>query len=145
MDTTNTQLIEAMFTLSRMMKDQMVLNSTVVCLSFLQLQTLVFLHKNPEIQMSDIAAKFKIELPSATSIINTLAKAKLVSRKADAKDRRLVRITLTKTGENLLKDAMKERTKKMEQYLSQLTKDDKGNLLKILQKMIVTMEKAYEK
>ncbi len=145
MDTQTTKLIEEMFTLSRLMKDQMAIHSKVGNLTFLQLQTLVFIAKTPTCQMSDIAAKFKIELPSATSSIKTLVNAKLVARKTDPKDRRLVRINLTTSGEKLFKDAIKERTKKMQVFLSHLSTEDKSDLLRILQKMIATIERVYEK
>lgn len=141
----NSQLTEAIFTMSRLMKDQMSRTSQAGNLTIVQLQTLVFLKQHPHVPMSEIANYFKIELPSATSLINKLVREKLVTRKLDPKDRRLVRITLTDKGKNLLTQGMKERSRKIEKNLSYLSQEDKTNLLAILKKMIEKMEEQYEK
>ena len=140
----NLQLIEVIFNLSRLMKDQMASHSELATLSFLQIQTLVFVAKNKAVSMSDIAQNFNIELPSATSLIQKLVKAELLERKTDPKDRRIVKILLTKEGKTLLKTIMKHRKKKIQQHLSLLSDTEKKQLLKILKKMIVKMEE-YEK
>lgn len=134
----NTQLTDAIFTLSRHMKER--LSGELGHLTLVQLQTLAFLRKNNNITMTDIANYFKIELPSATSLINKLVKAKLVSRKEDLEDRRLVRICLTAKGEKLVDIAIKERSRKIEKNLSYLSMDDKKQLLRILQTMMTKMK-----
>jgi len=141
----NTQLIEAIFEFSRNLKGEMSYDCHIMHLSMLQLQVLLHLKHSPASQMSEIATKFHIELPSATSLINTLKKAKLVVRKTDEKDRRLVRISLTQSGEDMLTDAMKERNKKVSTTLQHLSQEDKITLLSILQKLIVKMEVKNEK
>src|SRR5690349_6388385 len=128
-DTTN-KLIEVMFKVSRFMKS-MHYKSPLVNLSMIQLQALIFLKHNPSAQMSDIATHFRIELPSATSLVNKLHEMELVERQTDDKDRRLVRIDLTNTGQTLLKDAMIERNKKIETLLSYVAESDKDELLRI--------------
>lgn len=141
----HTQLIEAFFQMSRLMKEEMGYSSRLCHLSLVQLQALVFLKKNPDAQMGEIATNFKIELPSATSLMNTLSKLDLVERKADKKDRRLVRISLTQQGTALLADAMKARKKKLDETLKHLSKEDKKSLLDIIQKLISKMEVPSEK
>lgn len=143
--TTNTQLVESIFTLSRLMKEKMSYDSDLLHLSMLQLQTLVFISRHADCQMTEIATHFKIELPSATSLVTKLKSLQLITRKADKKDRRLVRIALTTKGQKLLTDALKERSKKMTQVLRQLTDEDKSILLNILQRLILRMEKNNEK
>lgn len=145
MESINSQLIEVIFTISRLMKDQMASHSEFATLSFLQVQVLVCLNKNKSIQMSDIAERFNIELPSATSLIQNLVKEELVERKPDTKDRRIVKVILTGKGKKLLKTAMKKREKKVANNLSLLSENEKKQLLQILKKMITKMEEQNEK
>ncbi len=145
MDQLNTQLTEAIFSLSRIWKDRMDCKSELVNLSVLQLQALIFIKKHPESTMNEIASYFSIELPSATSLVSKLVKLKLVKRVADKKDRRIVRIILTSYGEKLFEDAMKQRTEKIGQILSHLDKEDKEDFLKIITKLIATMKETDEK
>lgn len=142
---TNTKLIETMYAVGRLMKEDMSYASPLMRLSMLQIQALVFVKKNNGAQMSDIATFFSIELPSATSLITTLKKAKLVERKPDKNDRRLVRIYITIKGESLLKDAMSARSKKINQNLKFLSAEDKKTLLTIMEKLLGQLTKQNEK
>lgn len=139
------QLIEALFTLSRLMKENMTYSSKLLEVSLLQLQVLIYIKKNPSLQMSEIATKFSIELPSATSLVTKLVSMELVSRKSDKKDKRVVRVSLTKKGENLLSDAMKERSKKMNDTLGHLSEEDKKTLLEIVKRLTIKLEELHEK
>lgn len=141
----DTDLIDAIFKLSRFMRESIICNNDLTHLSMLQLQTLVFLKKHEDSQMSEVANEFNIELPSATSLINKLVKAAFVIRKADIKDRRLVRVSLTQKGKRLLTEAMDEKTKRISQNLKALTAKEKKDLLRITQKMVMHMEGEYEK
>ncbi|HUD20346.1 MAG TPA: MarR family winged helix-turn-helix transcriptional regulator [Patescibacteria group bacterium] len=131
-DTTN-DLVERIFKVARLMKDEMSYTHDVTHLSILQIQTLFFLKhdKDKNISMSDIAAYFRIELPSATSLVNKLCDQKLVERRADQNDRRLVLITLTADGKTMLEDAMCARRKKLEKILSYLSEKEKSDLSSI--------------
>lgn len=141
----DSQLVEEIFKISRFMRDNMSFHKHLTHLSILQFQTLIYIKKNNNAQMSEIAQEFNIELPSATSLINKLCKTKLVARKADKKDRRLVRISLTKKGTVLLETALHERSKKIQENLAYLSKKDKYDLLRIIQKMSSKLDSKHEK
>jgi len=145
MDIKQSPMADAIFTLSKLMKEHMTECLKTIHVSILQLQALVFLHMKKNAQMSEIANHFKIELPSATSLINKLVEMNLVTRKADKEDRRLVRISLTKQGETLLSEGLRARAKHMEHILSFLSQADKKELLRIIQKLIQALEKKHEK
>ncbi|MGH7246395.1 MAG: MarR family winged helix-turn-helix transcriptional regulator [Candidatus Levyibacteriota bacterium] len=145
MKSKNTSLAEAMFTVSRYMKDTMSFNKNLIHLTVLQLQALAFLKRNEDAQMSEIASQFRIELPSATSLVNTLVKAGLVTRKQDKKDRRLVRIALSKQGTSLLEQASTERSKKVSEILTFLSEKDAADLLRIMENLAGKLTKQYEK
>lgn len=126
------EIVEMMFKVSRLMKNEMSYTNNLVHLSILQIQALCFLNHNKKVSMSDIAGYFRIELSSATSLLNKLYDQKLVERHEDAKDRRLVLITLTSDGKKLLERAMSQRKKKIEKILSYLSVKEKNELLLIL-------------
>lgn len=144
-DTKTIQLAEIIFKASRLMREHMGFKSEVGNLSMLQLQALIFIKRHPNAHMREIANNFKIELPSATSLIDTLTKASLVERESDSRDRRVVKITLTEEGKTLLKQAVKMRTKKIATILSYLSNEDKSDLLRIMRKLLKNLEDVYEK
>jgi DNA-binding MarR family transcriptional regulator len=126
------ELVEMLFKISRLMKAEMSYTNNLTHLSVLQIQTLMFIHKNKRTSMSGIADNFRIEMPSATSLINKLCDQKLAARFEDPSDRRLVRITLTDEGKTLLEQAMRERRIKLEKILSYLSEKEKSDLSSIL-------------
>lgn len=142
MDNTN-DLIETIFKTFRLMKEEMSYTHNVTHLSILQIQTLVFLNHNRDknISMSDIAGYFRIELPSATSLVNKLAMQKLVERHADKNDRRLVLITLTNEGKTMFNEAMCARRKKLEKLLSYLSEKEKSDLSSIFKTLYNKLQK----
>jgi DNA-binding MarR family transcriptional regulator len=83
--------------------------------------------------MGDIANHFATTMPTATALVDKLITAKLVKRENDIKDRRIVKINLTKQGEKLLTQVKKQRASKMKKLLSYLSKQDKLDLLRILE------------
>ena len=91
--------------------------------------------------MGDIAEYFCIELPSATSLLNKLCDQKLVERYEDQEDRRMVMISLTDGGKTLVKQAMRERRKKLEMILSYLSKKERLELLTILKMLQNRLQK----
>lgn len=144
MPTTNT-LIEKTFSFLRCMKGQMSLQSDVLNLSMIQLQTLIFIKQNPTTPMKAVAEYLRVELPSATSIVEKLVKLSYVKRQTDTEDRRLVLLHLTPKGESLLADAMKERSKNMEHILSYLSEKDRDELSRIFDTLIKAMEENNER
>ena len=131
-----THLIDVMFQLSRVLKDQGSFRNDLSQLTVLQIHALWFLKHHTNAQMSEIAQHFNIELPSSTSLVNKLCILELVERKSDDHDRRLVRISLTKRGEQLLNEAMNKRMKKLETMLSLLDENDKKELQRILETLL---------
>lgn len=135
------ELVEMIFKVSRLMKNEMSYTNNLVHLSILQIQALFFIKKNKKVSMGDIAEYFHIELSSATSLLNKLYDQKLVERYEDAQDRRLVLIILTSNGKKLLERAMSERRKKLEKMLSYLPEKEKTELLTILKTLTDKIQK----
>jgi DNA-binding MarR family transcriptional regulator len=140
------ELVEMIFKVSRLMKEEMSFTNNLVHLSILQIQTLFFLNKNKtkKISMSDIAGHFNVELPSATSLLNKLYEMNLVERHADEQDRRLVLITVTAQGEKMLQEAMLHRRKNLEKMLSYLSVEEVTNLKTIFETLNSKLQKQNE-
>jgi len=141
----NDQIVEVMFTLSRKLKDEMTFDSKTSQLTILQLQTLIFINKQETVTMSDVAKKFKITLPTATSLSDKLVKSELVERTHSVSDRRVVTLQLTIEGTRILNEAMKQRRVKATKLLSYLSEDEKVSLLKIMKSLLDTIQKNNEK
>jgi len=135
------ELADTMFQVFRLMKEKMSYTDKLTHLSILQIQTLIFLHNTKNVSMGDIAEYFCIELPSATSLLNKLCDQKLVERYEDQEDRRMVMISLTDGGKTLVKQAMRERRKKLEMILSYLSKKEQLDLLTILKMLQNRLQK----
>jgi DNA-binding MarR family transcriptional regulator len=131
-DEINDQILEAMFKLMRDFKGRISENFEHSHLTILQCQALECIKKTAGMHMGDIASHFSTTMPTATALIDKLITAKLVKRANDPKDRRIVKIHLTKSGEKLLAEAKKQRASKMKKLLSYLSRQDKLELLRIL-------------
>jgi MarR family transcriptional regulator, organic hydroperoxide resistance regulator len=143
-DEINSRILETMFRFFKTVKPTMSFHSKTSDLTMVQFEALILIKHNPDIQMKDLAEHFSITMPSATSLIDKLIEMKYAGRKNDIKDRRIVKIHLTKQGEKLLHEAMKQRETKINRLLSSLSKNDKEDLLRILETVVEKTE-AYEK
>ncbi len=103
--------------------------------TFLRFRTLLYVkdHKNP--LMKDIALHLAITPPSATSLVNSLVQSKLLERKHDKKDRRLIRLTITPKGRRVVQEKFREMSARMENVLSHLNTKEQESLVKILEKI----------
>lgn len=144
MDNTG-RIIDTIFSFYRCMKEKSGMKSEFASFSIVQLQTLVFLKKIKSSSLTEIAQYLHIELPSATTLVENLVKAKLVTKKQDKKDKRSVYIVLTSKGKNLLQKAKSEREKRLNILLNILSAREKKQLLDILSKLTKHMEATHEK
>ncbi len=143
-DEINNEIIDMMSRLFRTMKHSMSFNSKHSHVTMLQFEALWCIKKSKHAQMSDIAENFSITMPTATSLVNKLITTKLANRENDKKDRRIVRITLTRQGEKLLDEIAKQRNNRIHELLSYLSTQDKKDFFRIL-KTIVKKSESYEK
>ena len=143
-DEINAEIIDAMGKVMRTMKHSMDFKSRGSHVTMLQYEALWCIKKSKHAQMRDIANHFETTMPTATSLIDKLIATKLTKRENDRKDRRIVRISLTREGERLLRNMARQRESKIHNLLSYLSIGDKKELLRILEKMVGESEK-YEK
>ena len=131
-DEINDKILEAMFKLVRDFKGGMSDNFEHSHLTMLQCQALECIKKNRNIHMGDIANHFSTTMPTATALVDKLIVARLARRENDSRDRRIVKISLTRQGEKSLHEIKRRRAGKMHKLLSYLSRQDKEDLLRIL-------------
>lgn len=131
-DEINNKILEAIFMLGRNFKGSMSDSFKHSHSTMLQCEALMCIKKHKDTHMGDIAAHFSTTMPTATALIDKLIGAKYVTRENDAKDRRIVKINLTKSGEKLLNEVTKQKAEKMSKLLFYLSKQDRLDLLRIL-------------
>jgi DNA-binding MarR family transcriptional regulator len=102
----------------------------------LAFQTLHYIHAKKQVVMKDIAHLFCITPPSATSLVKTLLKQKLVTHKTDPRDRRKTVLTVTPTGARLLATEHARMTKNITKIFSVLSPSDRATLVAVLKKMV---------
>lgn len=127
-----TKFLECAFTIGRFMKGEMGFEKGKQRLTLLQLQILLLLMENRGMMMQEIAQYFNVTKPTATSFLKNLVKLGLVKRTESKKDRRVVKVTVTKKGMAIVKRARKYREERVQRLLSFLDETDQQNLSRIL-------------
>ncbi len=140
----NNTIIDLVFDLSRRVRTGMCFDLGNKHLTVYQLQVLIFIAKQKEIRMVDIADHFNITKPTATVLINSLVKNGYLKRIIGKQDKREVKISLAKKGEKLLEKAVKNRSAKINHILSYVTNQEKEDLEKILQSIVNNLKEEYE-
>ncbi|NGN39560.1 MarR family transcriptional regulator [Mesorhizobium sp. CGMCC 1.15528] len=75
-------------------------------LKLAQLDMLMNLYRHPGMSQHDLARKLLVGRSNITMLLPQLEKRGLLTRENDAKDKRIMRLTLTGEGETLLMDAL---------------------------------------
>jgi DNA-binding MarR family transcriptional regulator len=73
-------------------------------LTYSQAQVLFHLARNPKSPVTDVARTFGITLPAVTQVVDRLESKRFVERLENARDRRQVLPTLTRSGHALVRD-----------------------------------------
>jgi DNA-binding MarR family transcriptional regulator len=138
----NQTLLESLFKMIRHLKTY---PRNLKDLSILQMHTLIFVKRHKNAPMHEIAECFQITKPTATSLTDKLIKGGYVRRTEDKKDRRIIRISLTKKGEKFLAEDMARTGSRINSVLNSLSIQDKKDLSRIVNKINETVEEEHEK
>lgn len=92
-------------------------------------------------QMSDLASFFAISRPATTGLIDRLIAQKLVKRKDDSCDRRIVWIEITNKGKAIVRDILKQRHSALTHVFGQISVSDRKQYLQILEQMVEILRK----
>lgn len=127
------RIIKLIFATNRLLHEQKESQNEKTC-SYLHVVTLSYVKKKRPL-MKEVAIALGITPPSATSLVNTIARAQLVKRQADANDRRTVRIVITAKGEKYLERYKQKAAETLRQNLKRLTSEEQEQLTTILEKI----------
>jgi len=101
-----------------------------------QCQTLSFIAEHERTTMQEVARYFRIRAPSATLLVDELARAGYVKRKSSPRDRRKVELELTQKGKRCSKTISELRRDVLDSMFSSLSVEDRRHLNRILEKII---------
>jgi DNA-binding MarR family transcriptional regulator len=97
-----------------------------------QMEVLHFVVENKNPTMKEIAEHLQVKPPSATTIVETLCRKRLLKREVSKKDKRITRITFT---ENIWKFFQSFKSKKiliLKSIFSKLENKEKKELIRII-------------
>lgn len=89
-----------------------------------QLDVLMNLYRHPGMSQHDLARKLLVGRSNITMLLPQLEKRGLLTRAGDEKDKRVLRLTLTDAGQDLLMKALKVHMVLIETAMSQSTPDE---------------------
>ena len=127
------KIIRAVDIYSSKLKEQYGLNSS-------QLTALDYLSQHGAKSISELGHLLSLSPSMLTNIIDQLESRLLVNRVRSDKDRRKIEIQITKMGKQILVDSPKLLHKKLEDNLSKLQKEERAQILKSLDQLILSVE-----
>jgi len=92
--------------------------------------------------MTELSNATGISASALTGIIDRLIEKKVVVRERDTQDRRVVKITLSKNGRELMQKAMEQARAKMVKLLEKMLPGDRTALVNVLERIIQTIKQS---
>ncbi len=129
-------LVALLIAIKHIAVEQFGMHRTNTGMPFLAFQTLHYIDNRHGATMKDIAHLFCITPPSATSLIKTLMKRKLVVPKTDATDRRKTILTVSPAGARLLARERNRMIGNITKIFSVLSPHDRTELVKIFRAIV---------
>jgi len=113
-----------------------------ISLSPIQIQILIFIayHKSTNSNVSDIAKEFNITKPTISEAIKVLEKKNFISKIFSETDRRSYSISLTKSGENIVKET-ENFANPISEFVGELQGVDMENLYSGISQLINKLHK----
>jgi DNA-binding MarR family transcriptional regulator len=109
------------------------------------LQVGMVLAGQPEpLSMGELSQALDVPLSTATRIVDWWVKRGYAERSPDPRDRRVVRVALTKPGRDLLKAGNKLICQRVEQVLRRFTPDERETLMVLMRKLVESLENDEE-
>ena len=100
----------------------------------------ILAHSETPPTMGELSAELGIPLSSATRMADGLVRAKFVQRCDDPHDRRIVRLCITKAGQQFIQMATTYIKGRIVQILNRFTPDEQAQLLRLMNKLIDSIQ-----
>ena len=129
-------LVALLIAIKHIAVEQFGMHRTNAGMPFLGFQTLHYIDSKRGATMKDIAHLFCITPPSATSLVKTLLKRKLVIQKTDTRDRRKTVLAVSPAGARLLARERNRMMGNITKIFSVLSPRDRAELIKIFRAIV---------
>jgi DNA-binding MarR family transcriptional regulator len=90
--------------------------------------------------MGELSAELDIPLSSATRMADGLVRAKLVRRRADRKDRRVVRLCMTERGDGFIDARRRDVKERVKHLLRRFSAEEQEQLIRLLSKLVDSLQ-----
>jgi DNA-binding MarR family transcriptional regulator len=138
---TNEQLLTSMQNMGRLIRREVFLRKDCSQdFSHSEIEVMFFLKEKKTATMRAIADHLRVKPASVTPVIEKMFKKKMLSRTPDKKDRRIIYISLTKSGLKTFIEKQKEMHKHIKKFFQKISEKNKKELLRIIN----TIVKDYE-
>lgn len=127
------QLYHTTFDIGRLMRQRMMERGDCDT-NPVQLHALLLIEQQPTLTMSGLAKHLHMTSPSATSLVNRLVRQKLVTRRHDRLNRKIVRLGLTPAG--------RETIAKMDQLHAEVVNSMFGHLSEEQLRHLIELHRA---
>ena len=105
---------------------------------------IVLSRQQEPLSMGELSKALDVPFSTATRIADWWVKNGYVERSSDPKDRRVVRVALTKSGRDLLKAGNKLICQRVAQVLRRFTPEEREALVVLLRKLVASLENEEE-
>ena len=109
--------------------------------SISQFKTMGAFRKDTVYTMGELSKNASVTMPTMTEMIDNLEREGIAERIRDSQDRRVVKVRLTAKGKKLRKKFMDKRRNELKNILSNLSKEDRGELMNALAKAYSVLKK----
>jgi DNA-binding MarR family transcriptional regulator len=127
------QMMNAMFNLVRAINKEAD-NCGKACGGFNEKEQILILYlgKNEEVKMSDLAGIIDAPVSTITSIVNKLVENDILDRDHSVEDRRVINVSLTTKGKNIYKKIRTQKDELSDALLSKLSEKDRASMIKYI-------------
>jgi len=101
------------------------------------------LRENNGTTLAELSRRLLVTAGNVTGLIDRMEHAGLVARKADSKDRRMIRVHLTPRGKNLAKTVIPAHANDIGKMFTGLTEKEMRQLRELLDKLIGGLENDH--
>lgn len=110
-----------------------------------QCYTLVEIENKVAISLKDLAGQLSLDKSTVSRTVDGLVNIGLVERTVPSDNRRMTLLNLTKTGTSTCNSINSISDKFIEEHLSELNEKERNDLLRLLRKLIASMEGKRKK
>lgn len=101
------------------------------------------LAKHPNLAQREIAYLAHVKPGSLTEVLDRLEREELIIRQRDEHDRRILRVSLTATGQQAAQEIEEQRHRLEKNILSGITHEERQQFLGVVKKMRNQLKKGY--